>query len=372
MKKHITLSLWLVLIISQSAYNQIVTSSNWKVADTTLFNSNDTAKVWRSGSVAISSFIRNPFQNMFLVTKPYQNRNSRTGYFGMNEPDWENQDTTKIGLATHPLSNYQGVIMNHYANFTSGVTFTDPHISTLECNFNRGTADSLGFKDGGQLTNAYTARFSGGFSNNNRAYKTENFDILNLRLFTGSDINSLAEITNFYGIRLDYLRGVNPQIIKNGWGIYISPNILKNYFAGYVGIGTTSVTNALTVSATSNPLKINGLQNASDNKTLTIDDTGVVHTQSVGTKSFEITYSNTTVSQAVQVYVHKGGNAAFTLPSPSSCAGQVWTIINVGTGKITLSQPYYEATSLRNDIMNVAGAYSREIMSDGTAFIALK
>lgn len=372
MRKILIFLLCILYCFSQEVLAQKVGTSNWKTADSVQFNSNDTSKIWRSGAVAISSFYKTPLQNMLFVTTPYVGKNSRTGYFGINEPDWFTFDTTKIGLASDPLSNYQGVVINHNANFKSGVTFSDVHTSALECNFNRGTTEVLGFRDGGTLQNAYTARFSGGFSNNRRAYKTENFDILNLRLFTGADSNNLSEITNFYGIRFDYLRGINPAIIKNGWGIYISPNILKNYFAGNVGIGTTSVTNALTVQAPTNPVKINGLQNAVDATVLTIDNSGVVHTSPAGNKIFEVTYGNTTVSQAVQVYIHKGGNATFTMPLPSTCAGHVWTIVNTGTGTITLTQAYYEANSLRSDVMNVAGAYSREIMSDGTSFIALR
>jgi hypothetical protein len=51
---------------------------------------------------------------------------------------------------------------------------------------------------------------------------------------------------------------------------------------GYVGIGTNNPANALEVSATNNPLKLDGLQTgASTDQLLTADATGVVHQQTI-------------------------------------------------------------------------------------------
>lgn len=347
-------------------------TSNWRVADTTLYNFNDTAKVWRTGGVAISPWLRNPFGSKLLVTNAYVNKGSRAAYFAINEPNWFDKDSTKVGLANDSLSSYSGLVANHFANFKQGVFFKDVHHSAFETNFFRGIADTLGFRDGGRLRNAYTARLGATFANNGRPHKTDEFDILNLRLFTGNSAGNLAEITHFYGIRLDYIRGVNLDIIKNGWGVYIVPTTLKNYFAGHVGIGTNTVTNALTVQATADPVKLMGIQEATDHQLLTIDASGVLHKRTADSQTFLVTHGSVSLSDEYQLYIHKGGNATYTLPAAAARAGRSWKIVNIGTGMLTLSQPYYEGNALRTDILNVAGGYTREIFSDGAVYVAIK
>ncbi|WP_428665503.1 hypothetical protein [Runella sp.] len=360
----------MIMLFWQTAYGQVF--SNWKTADTTLYNANDTAKIWRSGGVAISSWIRNPGNSKFLVTTPYIQKSTRGAYLSINEPDWYEGNPAKIGLATDTSSTYTGLVVNHFTNFKQGVYFKDVHNSSLESNFIRGTTDTLGFQDGGRLRNGYTARLSATFNNNGRPHVTDEFDLLNLRLFTGNTAGNIAEVTNFYGIRLDFIRGVNPAIIKTGWGVYIVPSILKNYFGGNVGIGTTNVTHALTVQAVSDPIKAVGLQEGNDKQLVTVDVNGVLHKKSVAVTEFQVTYNNTTLSDDVQLYIHKGGTVTYTLPIPSLRAGKSWKIVNIGTGTITLSQSYYEGNALRTDILNVAGGYTREIFSDGTSYIAIK
>jgi hypothetical protein len=60
---------------------------------------------------------------------------------------------------------------------------------------------------------------------------------------------SLATITNMYGLRLHPPSGgtTTGLTITNNWGIYSGWSSAKNYFAGGVGIGTTSISNALDV-----------------------------------------------------------------------------------------------------------------------------
>jgi hypothetical protein len=61
---------------------------------------------------------------------------------------------------------------------------------------------------------------------------------------------SLATITNMYGLRLHPPNGQTTTglTITNNWGIYSGWDLAKNYFAGGVGIGTTSISNALDIS----------------------------------------------------------------------------------------------------------------------------
>ena len=352
--------------------------NNWFLHNTTSNNTTKTDSVYRPGAVAISHAFKSPFNSRLMVTGLYGTENSRGQYISLNEPRFDIgafplADST-VGLATSAEANFQGLTINNYANFKSGVTFTDVHNSSIEVNYQRGFADSLGFRDGGHLQRAATARFSGSFSNNNRAYQTDDFDLINLRLFTDSDPENNATIGNFYALRMENIRGVNADIITNGWGIYIQPEILKNHFGGFVGIGTTNVTNALTVSAVNDPLRLTGLQaGTTPNKILTTDDEGVIKQNAFHelTQTFLTTTSNVTLSDEFGIYIHNGGNAVYTLPPPSTRTGKLWKIVNTGTGEITTSLPFYEGNETRNSIINKPGAYSYMLFSDGTRYIAL-
>jgi hypothetical protein len=65
-----------------------------------------------------------------------------------------------------------------------------------------------------------------------------------------SGAGSLATITNMFGLRLNPPSGgtTTGLTITNNWGIYSGWSLAKNYFAGGVGIGTTTINNALDVS----------------------------------------------------------------------------------------------------------------------------
>ncbi|TDB67885.1 hypothetical protein [Arundinibacter roseus] len=370
--KYIRLVFWVVLsTVSMGSWAQ----SNWKtVADTTLFNQNDTAKVWRSGAVSISQQYASPFNNMLLVTTKYDTLLSRGIYVGINEPryDLESPDSTTVGLATESYANSQGLIVNNYANYKSGMTFPDVHTTTSEFNFLRGFPDSLGFRDGGHISKVAAIRATGTFANNGRNYKTDAFDLINLRFFNSSTAGNMAEIENFYGLRLEDFRGVNPAIIKNGWGVYIAPNQLKNYFSGQVGIGTTVIAHALTVAAPADPVQLTGLTyGAEQEDVLTIDDKGVVHRRNSGQRSFLTTTDNTTLSPEIELYIHKGGDAVFEVPPAPTRAGQTWKIVNIGTGTITLSRGFFVGNSVRYTIPNDEKQYIHEIFSDGETYVAI-
>lgn len=368
---------YLFLIIFHCLITYINAQSNWKIADSSSFSYADTNNIWRSGNVAISHAFRSPFIYKLLVTNKYDSLKAATAYFSLNEPryDLQNPDSTTVGLATNPNANYQGVVINNYANFKENTYFTDAHNSALEVNYNRGFSDILGFRDAGRLAKAASMKLAGSFGNNGRAYKNDSFDLLNLRFFTGNSANNLAEISNFYAIRLEDFRGVNPSIIKNGWGIYIAPTTIKNYFGGYLGIGTNNVSHALTVSANSDPVKITGLQDASnDTQILSIDNDGVLHKKAINSvqKRFLITMNDAMLDDLTDIYIHKGGNAIYTLPAASARTGKSWKIVNIGTGTLTLSVPFYEGNQSRNSILNVPNAYSYELFSDGSVYISIR
>ncbi len=352
--------------------------SNWKKAvDSTQFNLNDTAKIARTGAVAISQQHSSPLKNMLLISTRYDSLLSRGLYVGVNEPryDLETPDSTTVGLMTRPQDSAQGLIVNTYTNFKTGMTFPDVHTSAGEFNLFRGFPDSLGYRDGGQVAKLATVKVSGTLGNNARPYQTTDFDLINLRLFTSNQPGNAATIQNFYGLRLEGFRGVNEGIIQNGWGIYIAPAQLKNYFSGSVGIGTTVIAHALTVASPADPIQVTGLQyGADDADLLTVDAAGVLHKkiQSVPQHNFLTTTGDTVLSSEVALYIHKGGDAHFSLPPASQRRGKSWRISNLGSGTITLSEPFCVGNETRQHILNLPDQYSYELFSDGEIYLAIR
>ncbi len=367
-----------MLFISALFYFSTFAQSNWKRADSlSYFNYNDTSKIYRSGNVAISHGFLSPFQNKLLVTDIYSSKYNRGAYFSLNEPrlDLLIQDSTQVGLAKISDESHNTLVANNYANFKTDIYFDDVHNSTAEINYFRGTSDALGFRDGAHILKSASLKIAGNFGNNGRSYRNTEFDLLNLRFFTGNDAGNTATIDNFYGIRLEDFRGLNPSIIKNGWGVYIKPVVLKNYFAGKTGIGTTNITHQLTIEADTKPLKITGFEESiSPNKVLTIKPDGEVSKSSMSDfeHTFKITLGNEILTNDIEIYIHKGPEVSYTLPSPNTRTGKVWRITNVGTGSINTSEPFMEGENARNTILNKAGGNSFILFSDGTQYIAIK
>ncbi|MFC3810788.1 hypothetical protein [Lacihabitans lacunae] len=356
--------------------------SAWKIENTSTYSITDSSNIYRYGNVAISDVFTTPDVNKFMVNERYKGMSNKAMYVSLNEPRFDlgfppspAVDSSLVSMARSPSESHLTLGVNHYANFKEGVYFSDVHTSTSEINFFRGTDTLFGFYDGGHLAKASALKVTGAFAKNGLPYRNTEFDLLNLRFFTGSAPGNTAQIDNFYGIRLEDLRGDNFQIIKNGWGVYIKPTMLKNYFGGSVGVGTTNVTHKLTINAESNPLKIGGLANqSSPNKVLTVNADGEVFKSSLSDRqhTFIVTTASHTLQDDVEIYIHKGGDVLYTLPLPNLRTGKIWRISNVGTGSIVLNLPFYEGDALRNTIPNKAGANSFQIFSDGENYIAIK
>jgi hypothetical protein len=363
-----------IMLVSKFCLGQ----SNWKKADSlNFFNNNDTSKIYRKGGVAISHAFLSPFQNKLLVTEKYYSINNRGAYFSLNEPrtDLETADTTTVGLANNINESHNVLVANNFANFKQGLNFLDVHNSTAEFNFFRGSSNDAGFRDGGNLIKASVLKLAGNFNNNSKPYRNTEFDLLNLRFFTGNEALNPARINNFYAIRLEDFRGINPQIIENGWGLYIKPAILNNYFGGKLGIGTTNITHQLTIDAVSNPLKIGGLADGiSSDKVLAVNAIGEVSKSNLADFSHSFISSSVglILVDNVEIYIHKGGNVNYTLPSANTRTGKTWKITNIGSGTITTNIGFYEGDILRNTIINKSGANSFSIFSDGIDYIAIK
>lgn len=354
--------------------NLIGQNSNWKKDTTQIFNHDDSTVIWRYGGVAVSHAFNSPYNSKFMVTDKYRSINNRGMYVSINEPLGVN-DTTTVGQAADTQEAHNVFVANHYANFKPNTSFTDVHTSTAEFNFFRGISDSVGFRDGGTLSKAAVVKLSGTFGHNGRNYRNTEFDLLNLRFFTDQNSGNPALIDNFYGIRFEDFRGVNTSMIIKGWGIFIKPAILNNFFGGKVGIGTQDVTHALTIDAVSNPLKVKGLATTvSPTSILVVNADGEVSKSNLAdqVRSFQITNTDATLVDAIEIYIHKGGNATYTLPAASTRTGKIWSISNVGSGTILLNIPFYDGNETRNSIINKSGANKFVLFSDGTDYISIK
>jgi hypothetical protein len=346
--------------------------SNWKKDTSHVYSFDDSSNVWRKGNVAVSHFFKNSGNYKFAITDKYKTINNSGLYVSLNEPIG---DTINVSLAQNVNEAHNAFVASHHLNFKTGMYFPDVHTSTAEINLIRGAKDGNGFRDGGHLGKSSTLKVSGTFSKNNRNYRNTEFDLINLRFFTDPEAGNPAQIDNFYALRLEDFRGVNPGIIQNGWGIFIKPSILNNYFAGKLGIGTTNVTHKLTIDAVSNPLKIGGLETQTEpEEVLTVNVTGEVKKTKLADfrHTFLVTNNSTILSDLYEVYIHKGGDVTYTLPLASTRTGKVWKISNIGTGSITISPGFYDGNELRTTIVNKSGASSFQIISDGTDYISIK
>jgi len=123
---------------------------------------------------------------------------------------------------------------------------------------------------------------------------------------TWTGAGSLATITNMFGLRLNPPSGgtTTGLTITNNWGIYSGWSLAKNYFAGGVGIGTTSISNALDVSGnatisnslncpliknTGGTIEINGLQINLDATTIDLQNTSTTTSTSTHTANIKAT-----------------------------------------------------------------------------------
>jgi hypothetical protein len=364
---------------SANTLNQLG-QSNWKLDTLQDFSNAENTRVWRSGSVAISNYFKTPSNSKLLVTEGYNSRFNKAMYVSLNEPPkvFNTADTASVSLESDTLASHSAFIASHYANFKSGLQFKDVHNSTSEFNFFRGIRDNAGFKDGGDIYKSSVLKLAVNQGYNGRAYRTREMDVINMRLFTSDTLNNPAIIDNFYAIRMEDFRGKNPSIIVKGWGVYMKPAILKNFFGGNVGIGTENVTHKLTIEATSNPLKVTGLAvDTQASSFLTINSAGEVSKRSISTLKSKQTFfvssgiDTVFVSDNYEVYIHKGGDVSYVLPNPIGNPGKSMRIVNVGTGIIQLNFFFKQGSDKRCTIIPNLGAHSYTLFSDGTEYISL-
>lgn len=112
-----------------------------------------------------------------------------------------------------------------------------------------------------------------------------------------------------------------------------------------VGINTTSPTNALTVSASTDPLKLINVQSSTDSEFLTIDTNGVVHKKSIFFRNQ--TFSSTTITIEV--------NDSIFNPSDLTILSTSIFIINTNADYYVLGDLYNNGTIIVNGTLKVGG-----------------
>lgn len=100
------------------------------------------------------------------------------------------------------------------------------------------------------ITNSSSRNLGFSGSGTNVIANITNHSFLENNIFWNCNLTgagSSATITNLYGLRLYPPTSTTGLTVTNNWGVYSGWSSAKNYFAGGVGIGTTSFSNALTV-----------------------------------------------------------------------------------------------------------------------------
>lgn len=177
--------------------------------------------------------------------------------------DWTDQNTLRQYLGIIDRFNYRGCdengettsainVNNLILDALQSKTQTISNISspTVLC---RANAQNITYNITTGRGYSTQIRFLG--NNSNVTANITEYSFYENSSFWGSNwggSGSSVNITNLYGLNLRPPNSQTNLNITNNWGIYQSWNAQKNYFAGDVGIGTTTPTQALDVNGNVN------------------------------------------------------------------------------------------------------------------------
>ena len=232
---------------------------------------------------------------------------------------------------------------------------------------------------------------------------------------TAGDINATSGITNVLKLSgrlvqntgnttINYLN-INPILqSSSGWtgtvvGIYYNPTInvatngthiafqnvlgdnLFNSTSGNTGVGVPAATNRFHVSASTNPVRIQGLSSGSDTSVVTIDGSGVLHTLPLSgisgttgtgtTFNPDLTFNTQTGStytlvlgdgsDKVVVEMNSSSSNTLTVPPNSIAAFNVGcqiTVVQKGSGNTTIAGGAGVTINSADGSLNLRGQYS--------------
>ena len=187
-------------------------------------------------------------------------------------------------------------------------------------------------------------------SSDTRFVTSDSTGVLSYRsdvLTTGSTITA-ATIYNFNGTLTDN-RIVNLSSYTLNFSSATNPNTLV-LSGGNIGIGTTSPTNALTINATTDPLKLEGLQTSSDTEVLSVDVSGVVH--KISTSSISGFLRNETHSGATDTITI---NQSIFNPSNLTVLSTSVFIVDTNADYYILGDLYNYGSVIVNGTLKVGG-----------------
>lgn len=281
--------------------------------------------------------------------------------------------TTTINAATGGTFN----------NGTGTLTLSGSGTLSTITGFNSLTAATLYTLDGTLQSNrtvnlsSFTLNFSSATAPNTLALSGSNVGIGTATPTYKLDVNGATRATNGFlatgqftnaftdGIIMDYANSSGRISVGSGDSITFYTNYpsvtgvtsamtMVITSGGTVGIGTTAATNALTVSATTNPVQFIGLQSATDIRYLTSDATGVLHYRS-DVLTGNTALSSVTLSQNVLSTAFNGGGVtATTINAATGGTFNNGTITLAGTGVLTtitglpVATPYLTAFTYNN------------------------
>ena len=153
--------------------------------------------------------------------------------------------------------------------------------------------------------------------------------------------------------------------------------------SGQVGIGTTSIASSalLDISSTSKGLLIPrltssqiaaistpdlGLMTINTNDSAISMFNGVIHGR-VRMGGVNLFSTNTTLTKAYNIWVFTGTSAVMVVPDPNTCSSYEWTIVNKGSGMISMmaSANHFWAAGVTSNSLIIPAGESRTIFSDG-------
>lgn len=197
----------------------------------------------------------------------------------------------------------------------------------------------------------------------------------NVVIGVNSAVNLTGSNNTFIGNNISNVDGlINSIILADGSGnkrLFIDAT-------GKAGIGTISPTNQFHVSASTNPVRFEGLQASVDNNVLTVDNNGVVHTYPIasisgatgGTYNPDLTF-NTQIGNYTlvladgtdNVVIEMNSTSPNTLSVPSNASvafdiGTQITVVQKDVGETTVTGSGGVTILSADGVLNLRGRYS--------------